>query len=86
MSAGGSGGSCQEVPILSAGSVSDGWGDASVPVGELGGEVCEGSGCAVASGCWAVDVRAGSWEGVRVYSEDGDLTWGNAGSAGRPAG
>ena len=86
MSAGESGGSCQVVPILSTGSVSEGWGDASVPVGESGGEVCEGSGCAVASGCWAVDVRAGSWEGVIVFSEDGDSTWGTAGSAGRAAG
>ena len=59
MSAGVSGGSCQVVPILSAGSVSEGR---------------------------AVDVRAGSWEGVIVFSEDGDSTWGNAGSAGRAAG
>jgi len=85
VSAGESGGSCQEVPI-SAGSVGDGWGDASVPVGESGGEVCGGSGCAVASGYWAVEVRAGSWERVIVFSEDGDSTWGNTGSAGRPAG
>ena len=60
MSAGEPGGSCQVVPILSGDSVSEGWGDASVPVGESGGEVCEGNGCAVTSGYWAVDVRAGS--------------------------
>jgi hypothetical protein len=87
VSAGESGGGCQEVPI-SGDSVSDGWGDASIPVGESGGEVCGGSGCAVTSvsGDWAVEVRAGSWEGVIVFSEDGDSTWGNTGSAGRPAG
>ena len=88
MSAGVSGGSCQVVPILSTGSISEGWGDASVPVGESGGEVCGGSGCAVTSvsGDWAVDVRAGSWEEVIVFSNAGDSTWGNTGSAGRPEG
>jgi hypothetical protein len=88
VSAGESGGSCQVVPILSTGSISEGWGDASVPVGESGGEVCGGSGCAVTSvsGYWAVDVRAGSWEEVRVFSEGADSTLGTTGSAGRAAG
>ena len=88
MSAGEPGGSCQVVPILSGDSVSEGWGDASVPVGESGGEVCEGSGCAVTSvsGYWAGDVRAGSWEEVRVFSEGADSTVGTTGSAGRAAG
>jgi hypothetical protein len=88
VSAGESGGSCQVVPILSTGSISEGWGDASVPVGESGGEVCGGSGCAVTSvsGYWAVDVRAGSWEKVRVFSEGADSTLGTTGSAGRAAG
>ncbi len=87
MSAGESGGSCQEVPI-SGDSVSDGWGDASVPVGESGGEVCEGSDCAVTSvsGYLAVEVRAGSWEEVKVFSEGADSTLGTTGSAGRAAG
>ena len=80
-----SGGSCQEVPI-SAGSVSDGWGDASVPVGESGSKVCGGSGCAVTSGYWAVEVRAGSWDGAIVFCEGADSSLGNTGSGGRPAG
>jgi len=57
-----------------------------VSTGASGGEVCEGSGCAVTSGYWAVDVRAGSWEEVIVFSDGGDSTLGNTGSAGRPAG
>jgi len=88
VSAGESGCGCQVVPILSAGGVSDGWGDASVPVGESGGKVCGGSACPVTSvsGYWAGAVRAGSWEEVIVFSDDGDSTWGNTGSARPPAG
>ena len=63
-----------------------GWANVSVSTGESGGEVCGGSGCAVTSGYWAVDVRAGSWEKVIVFSDGGDSTPGNTGSAGRPAG
>ena len=56
--------------------------------GVSGGEVCGGSGCAVTSvsGYWAVEVRAGSWEEVRVFSEGADSTLGTTGSAGRAAG
>ena len=85
MSADDSGGSCQEVSV-SAGRSSSGWGTISVSTGESGGELCGGSGCTVTSGYWAVDVRAGSWEEVIVFSDDGDSTLGNTGSAGRAAG
>ena len=63
-----------------------GWIKVSVSTGESGGEVCGGSGCAVTSGYWAVDVRAGSWEEVIVLSDGRDSTLGSTGSAGRPAG
>jgi hypothetical protein len=57
-----------------------------VSTGELGGEVCGGTGWVVTSGYWSVKVRAGSWEEVIVFSNGGDSTWGNTGSARRPSG
>ena len=80
-----SGGSCQEI-FISDGRFIGSWGDASVPVGESGGGVCGGTGCAVTSGYWSVDVRAGPLEKVIVFSNGGDSTSGNIGSSRRPSG
>jgi hypothetical protein len=53
----------------SSGGAGGAWANVSGFTGGSGGEVCGSSGSAVASGYWAVDVRAGSWEKVIVFCE-----------------
>src|SRR5215218_9803874 len=70
----------------SSGGAGGAWANVSGFTGGSGGEVCGSSGSAVASGYWAVNVRAGSWEKVIVFCERAGSGLGNTGSAGRAAG